>query len=242
MTVSASNNSAAAISVYTLSFNRSLNALAQPISPSPLASNYLITLTLDPHYTVTSSISSTPAFSSLNSSSKVVSFSLNTTIGSIVLGNMTNPLPSGTALPITIAFFNASSPTQQVDTSSASLTFQSLTFAPSALSYALSPGNVSSTSNLTLSIVPFFWDSNKMYLSLSMPTYWSRNMLNITANEALSSLSYCSPSCLIQSIGGFFVIEVSGIALNGSALTLTIINILSPATLEASDSLSVSLL
>ena len=230
MSLTTSNSSVAAPSTYTLSFNRSLNALAQPIPASPLSTDHILTLTFNAAYILTN-VSTVPSYSSINASARTLTFSLSTTINNIVNSNIANPYASLTPLCIFLAFSNSSNPSQQIDTSSASLSFQSLGFSSSAFSYNLVPGNVSSASNLTLSVTPFVWDGTKMVLSLSMPTYWSRNMLNVTANQVVSSLTYCSPSCLLQSRGGFFVLEWTGLTLAGQAITVSIFNILSPATL-----------
>lgn len=66
-------------------------------------------------------------------------------------------------------------------------------------------------------------------------------MLNVSANQVLSSMSYCSPACSIQSLGGFFVVTLSSIALTNGSLSLNIFNILAPATLEAADTISISI-
>ena len=241
MSLATTNSSVAVSSVFTISFNRSQNALGQVITPSPLATNYIMQMTFSSAYGINSNISSIPTYASINTTTHTLAFSLSAPLNTIVVSGIANPLSSQTALPITLYFYNASNPSVQIDTCSASLTFQALSFSSSAFSYVLSPGNVSSTSNLTLTVTPFGWDSTKMVLHLSMATYWSRNMLNVTANEVLSSLTYCSPACVVQSRGGFFVLEFSGLVQVGSTLTLTVYNILSPATLETVDSLSVSI-
>lgn len=66
-------------------------------------------------------------------------------------------------------------------------------------------------------------------------------MLNISSNQVLSSMSYCSPSCSIQSLGGFFVVTINTISLTNGSLRLNIFNILAPATLEAADTISISI-
>ena len=149
-------------------------------------------------------------------------------------------MPSQTALPITLRLYNSSNPSVLIDSCSASLTFQALAFSTNALSYAFEPGNVSSPSNLTLTVAPFTWDSTKMKLHLHFLAYWSRNLLNVTANQVVGGQTYCTPTCAIQDRGSFFVLELSSLSLTNGMLSLKIFNILSPATLEIADTLSVS--
>lgn len=154
MTLTATNTSVAAISNYTIAFNRSLNALAQPISPSPLANNYLVSIIFASSFRLTS-IDITPAPSTVSSNS--VTLNLTSSINTINITSFTNPLPSQTPLPITLNFYNASAPNALVDSASASLTFQALSFSSGSMSYSFTPGNVSTPSNLSLSLVPFVW-------------------------------------------------------------------------------------
>jgi hypothetical protein len=240
LSLTSTNSSVGVLSNYSLAFNRSRNALGQTIAPSNLEASYIMTLTFDSAYPLTNSTTFQPAPSSLGANSATLALTQPTTL--VTVNNIQNPLPSQIPLVISISFYNASNPSVPVDSCSGSLTFQILSFAGSALSYLLEPGNVSSTSNLTLTITPFLWDSSKMVLNLHMLTYWSRNLLNVTANQVLGTMSYCSPTCTITNRGGFFVVETTALALITGKLTLKIVNILSPATLEMADSLSVSLI
>lgn len=155
---------------------------------------------------------------------------------------MVNPLPSQTPLKITLNFYNQSSPTVIVDTCSATLTFQSLSLASSGISYSFSPGNVSTQSNLTLTFIPFIWKPSLMAIKLNFLTYWTRNMLNVSANQVLGSMSYCDPACSISNMGSFFLIQFNTITLAGNAISLIIYNILSPATLEPADTLTITII
>lgn len=154
MTLTTTNTSVAAISNYTIAFNRSLNALAQPITPTPLASNYIVSIIFASSYRL-SSININPAPSAVSSNS--VTLNLSSPINTITITSFTNPLPSETPLPITLNFYNASAPNALVDTASASLTFQVLSLLSGSISYEFSPGNVSTPSNLSLSLIPFVW-------------------------------------------------------------------------------------
>lgn len=129
-----------------------------------------------------------------------------------------------------------------MDTCSATLTFQSLSLASSSISYSFSPGNVSTQSNLTLTFIPFIWKSSLMAIKLNFLSYWARNMLNVSANQVLSSMSYCAPACTISNMGSFFLIQFNAITLTGNTISLTIYNILSPATLEPADTITITII
>lgn len=163
-------------------------------------------------------------------------------ISSITIFSITNPYPSQTALKITLNFYNSSNPTVVVDTCSASLTFSSLSLSSTAITYSFNPGNVSTQSNLTLSLVPYLWTSSNMYLKISFLTYWSRNLLNVSSNKVISSMSYCSPVCTINNMGNFFAIEFSSLSLLNFKISVTIFNILTPATMEPADTITISII
>jgi hypothetical protein len=231
MSLNSSNQFVGSSNIYSISFNRSLNTLGQTISPSPLETNYIISIIFDPSYNISSSISITPSSYTLNTNTYTVTLTLSTVINLITISNIINPLPSQTPLKITLNFYNASSPTVIVDTCSATLTFQSLSLSSSAISYQITPGNVSTQSNLTINFIPFVWRSSQMALKLNFLTYWARNMLNVSSNQVLNSMSFCQPTCIINNMGNFFMIQFNSLTLVGTNISITIFNILSPATL-----------
>ena len=240
MQISATNNTVSAASNYSISFNRALNSQGQVITPSTLSSSYLITLVFDSAYLLAANLSIQPTPSAINTNSQIVTFSLNQNISSITISSITNPLPSLNAFPITINFYNVGNSTV-VDSGSASLTFQPQTFSSTALSYSFQPGNVTTTSNMTLTLVPWIWSASRMALEINLMLYWSRSGVNVSSTQILTTMSYCSPSCAIKNMGTFFLLTVSNLTLNNSALSLTIFNMLSPPTLELADTLSLSL-
>lgn len=228
----ASNNTVAASSTYSITFNRSLNSLGQAITPSTLESNYIITIVFHTAYPLTSSISTQPSLTNINLNSQTITINLSANITTINVSSIINPLPSGTAFPITLNFYNASNSGAMIDSGSASLTFQSQTFSPTAITYSFQPGNVTTTSNMTLNIRPWVWDASKMTLYINFMLYWSRSGVNISSTQILSTMSYCNPTCTIKNMGNFFLITVNNLALTSSnILPLTIYNILSPPTL-----------
>ena len=240
MTLSSTNNSVGVTSDYTITFNRSKNALGQTVTASPLETNHIMNIIFDPSYAVSSAINIQPSASSVSTNTHTVSINLVSAVNSVRISSFQNPLPSQTALPININFYNSSNPSALIDSCAASLTFQALSFASSSLSYVFEPGNVSSPSNMTISMVPFIWDSAKMLLNIHVLTFWTRNLLNVTANQVIGTNTYCSPACSIQNRGSFFVLEITGLSLVNNALSLKIFNILSPATLEIADTVSIS--
>lgn len=135
MTTTVTNTSVAALSNYTLSFNRSLNAVGQTITPSPIASNQLITITFASAYVINSGINMQPIPYSINANTQTITLNLTQSINIITITSFTNPLPSQTPLSITLTFFNTTNPTVAIDACSSSLTFQSLAFPTSTLNY-----------------------------------------------------------------------------------------------------------
>jgi hypothetical protein len=242
MSLNSSNQYVGSSSTYSISFNRSLNTLGQPITQSALDSNYLIAVIFDSSYNISSSIAITPNTYTLNANSYTATLTLTAPLTSISVSSILNPLPSQTPLKITLNFYNLSTPTVIVDTCSATLSFQSLSLSSSAVSYAFTPGNVSTQSNLTVSFIPFIWKSSQMAVKLNFLTYWARNMLNVSANQVLSSMSYCAPACTISNMGSFFLIQFNAITLTGTTISLTIYNILSPATLEPADTITITII
>jgi len=231
-TMTATNTSVGATSNYSISFNRNLNNLGQTITPSSLSSTYIITLAFDSTYNINSSILISGLSNyTVNTSTQTVFINLNQTVSNLTIVQNVNPLPSQVALKVTISLYNSSNTGVAIDTGIASLTFQSVSFSSSGMSYSFFPGNVSTLSNLTLGITPFAWNSSNLVLKLSFLTYWTRNMLNVSSNNVLSSMSYCSPACTINNMGSFFSVAVSNLNLTGNSLILKIFNILSPATL-----------
>ncbi len=95
---------------------------------------------------------------------------------------------------------------------------------------------------MSIKITPFTWDQTKMTLNLNFLTHWTRNLLNVTSNQVLSSMSYCVPTCTIQTMGSFFSVTLNNLALQATQLQFYIYNIISPATLETADSVSVSII
>lgn len=236
MSLSASNLSVAAPSTYAISFNRSQNTLGQTITPSPLASNHLIIVSFATSYDI-SSIVMIPAPSILSSSTHSATLLLTDYITSITISNITNPLPSGTPFSISLNFYNATAPNSLIDSCSGSLTFSAVSLG--SVSAVFDPGNVSTVSNLTIKTTPFAWDLSKMSLTLNFMTYWQRNLMNVSSNQVLQSMSYCVPACIIRNMGSFLTVSLSPTLVSGN-LSLTIYNVLSPPTLEA-DSLSLAI-
>lgn len=242
MTISSTSQYVGSSSNYTINFNRSLNSLGQQITSSSLSSNYLIAIIFDPSYNISSSASITPNTYSLNTNTYTATLTLTSTINSITISSIINPLPSQTPLKITLNFYNSSSPSVVVDTCSATLTFQPLVFSSSAISYQFTPGNVSTQSNITINFIPFIWSSTQMILKLNFLTYWARNMLNVSSNQVLSTMSFCQPTCTISNMGSFFLVQFNSLTLVGTNISVTIFNILSPATLEPADTITITIL
>jgi hypothetical protein len=242
MTLNSSSQYVGSTSNYSISFNRSLNSLGQQITQSTLDSNYLIAIIFDSSYSLSSSISIIPNTYTVNVNSFTATLTLSSAINSITISSIINPLPSLTPLKITLNFYNSSSPSVVVDTCSATLTFQPLTLSSSATSYQFTPGNVSTQSNLTINFIPFIWSSSAMTLKLNFLTYWTRNMLNVSSNQVLNSMSYCQPICTISNMGSFFLVQFHSLSLTGSNISVIIYNILSPATLEPADIITLTII
>lgn len=236
MSLKASNMSVAAPSNYTISFNRSQNSLGQAISPSPLASDYLIVISFANSYDI-STLTMTPPPQLISTATQTATLLLSSPITALTISNFTNPLPSGTPFSISLNFYNASAPSSLVDSCSGSLTFSAVNLG--AVTATFSPGNISTVSNLTIKVVPFAWDAALMKLALNFMTYWQRNLLNVSSNQVLSSMSYCVPACTIQNMGSFITVSLAP-ALASGTLSFTIHNVLSPPTLEP-DSLSLAI-
>ena len=241
MSIASTNNKVASLSNYTISFNRSMDAQGLAITPSYLTSNYLINLVFDSSFTITSSTNIQPTASAVNPSTNTITLNLTQAINTITLTSFTNPLPSNNPLSIALNFYNASNPTVLVDTSTSSLTFQPQTINTSSMSYTFQPGNVSTAGNMSISLIPWVWTQTKMNLNLNLLTYWSRNQLNVSSNQILSAMTYCTPACTIKNTGSFFTLSLPSLPLTNNSLTFTIYNILSPATLEIADSISLLL-
>lgn len=116
-------------------------------------------------------------------------------ITAISILSFLNPLPSQTAFKITLKFYNASSPSVLVDSCSASLTFQALTLQSSSVSYGWTPGNVTTSSNLSVSLRAGVWVEGKMGLKVSILRYWKLSLQNVSSSTVISGMSYCQPSC-----------------------------------------------
>ena len=125
-----------------------------------------MTIIFDASYRISSAINIQPSFTSINTNTHTITTNLASAITTVSITSFTNPLPSQTALSITINFYNSTNPSALIDSCSASLTFTALSFASSSMSYLFQPGNVSSPSNLTLNIIPFIWDSTQMLLHI----------------------------------------------------------------------------
>ena len=156
--------------------------------------------------------------------------------------DIVNPFVTQRALGITLNFYNQSNNNIIVDTCSSTLTFRTLNLESNMIDYRLRPGNVSTSSNLTINFVPYAWSTSRMTLRLTFPFYWRRNLLNVTSNLVLNSLSFCVPTCTISTIGAFFTITFSSLSLVDRNITIQISNIQSPATLEPIDTISLAII
>lgn len=65
-------------------------------------------------------------------------------------------------------------------------------------------------------------------------------MLNVSSNQVLNTMTFCIPTCAITNMGNFYLLTFQALTLNSSSITFTIYNILSPATLELADTISIS--
>lgn len=231
MTAASSNQSVGSQSNYTIFFNKSQNALGQSIASSSLESSYIIAILFDSSYTLTSSASVSVGTFTINQTAPSITVNLTQQISQFVITSITNPIVSQTSLRITLNFYNGSSPLTVIDTCSATITFIPLTLASSSVGYEFHPGSVSTTSNLSISLIPYQWSSSKMALKLNFLTYWQRNLLNVSSNQVLSSMSYCQPTCTITNMGSFYIVQFNTLSLISSSISITILNILSPPSL-----------
>lgn len=81
-----------------------------------------------------------------------------------------------------------------------------------------------------------------MALKLNFLTYWQRNLLNVSSNQVLSSMSYCLPTCTISNMGSFYIVQFNSLSLVSSSITVVIYNILSPPSLEPVDTVTISII
>ena len=231
MSATSSNQSVGSQSNYTIFFNRSQNALGQSITSSNLESSYIISILFDSSYSLTTSAGVSVGTFTINQTAPSISVNLTQQISQFLITSITNPIVSQTSLRITLNFYNGSSPLTVIDTCSASLIFQPLNLASSSIGYSFSPGNVSTTNNLSLSLIPYQWSSSKMALKINFLTFWQRNLLNVSSNQVLSSMSYCQPTCTISNMGTFYIVQFNSLSLVSSSITVAIYNILSPPSL-----------
>jgi hypothetical protein len=162
MSISSTNSSVGVLSNYTINFNRSLNSLGQTIASSNLNSNYQIAVVFDAAFNLNSSISMIPNNYTVSVSSQTVVLTLSSAISSIQILSFINPIASSNPFKITLNFYNSLASNVVIDTCSASITFTSLSLAASTITYQFYPGNVSTKSNVTMTMVPFLWIQSKM--------------------------------------------------------------------------------
>ena len=172
MSATSSNQSVGSQSNYTIFFNRSQNAIGQAITSSNLESSYIIAILFDSSYSLSSAASVSVGTFTINQTAPSISVNITQQISQFAITSITNPIVSQTSLRITLNFYNGSSPITVIDTCSASLIFQPLNLASSSIGYSFSPGNVSTISNISISLIPYQWISSRMALKLNFLTYW----------------------------------------------------------------------
>ncbi len=79
-----------------------------------------------------------------------------------------------------------------------------------------------------------------MTIKLALRQYWTRNLLNFSSSQILPTSATCSPGCVISRQSSFSQISFSNLPQNASMI-LVIRDINSPPTLEAADSISISI-
>jgi hypothetical protein len=220
---------------YTLSLQRTLDSNGNTIQPSTLTSDAIITVYLSGfNLTQTSCpVNQTCIISgSTVNITGVFKLNINITSLALVLNNIGNPLTSNTQIPVSAAIVSAG---VIVDSGSTSVTLLPSAFL--SLQAAFAPGNVSSNSNLTLTIVPSVTLSASTHINATIPRYWKNSKKNSSTN--IPSGVTCTPSCNLTALVSSYVVTFSSIAVqSGSSISLMVVGVVSCPTTEGADSIA----
>lgn len=224
--------------------DRSKNRDGTAITPAVIASPiYNILISFDPAYGVIAGTTAVATYSTYTITpadpSVLVAYNSslygNTAIR-ITITNIRNPLISGISLSTYVKISDSNN--ALVDTAYNSLTYTFATFATGDIVYSFDPANVSTISNLALSIKsPYYNAAQGMYIEISLRRWWLRSMVNTTSTTIFSTASACVPLCSInrQTTATLVLFPNSSLAsvynVSGQVMRMTLNGIQSPPTL-----------